>query len=280
MKPVILYRTDRPYMPPEELGIALKHFECFNSRMLIQKDQTVIARYCVDIYSELYRDVQLAGSRLINNVTQEAFVSDMQNWVPVLGDLTPMTWDRLECVPGKLDDPQPLILKGQTNSIKAFWKTHMYAPNKRAACEVYNRLCQDGRVGDQKIFIRKFIPLKQYPIQDISGIPVTKEIRIFVLDGEPLCGGFYWANHVDEMIGGHPDEMVIPTLESVPKPFLQEVLKRIGDQCRFYVVDVAETQSGDWIVIELNSGQQSGLSCVNPDELYGALAGRLSVVSI
>lgn len=34
------------------------------------------------------------------------------------------------------------------------------------------------------------------------------------------------------------------------------------------MIDVAQTESGDWIVIELNDGQMSGLSENNPEILY------------
>ena len=33
-------------------------------------------------------------------------------------------------------------------------------------------------------------------------------------------------------------------------------------------IDVAQTESGEWIVVELNDGQMSGLSENNPEVLY------------
>jgi len=44
----------------------------------------------------------------------------------------------------------------------------------------------------------------------------------------------------------------------------------------YFVVDVAETDSGDWILIELNDGTMSGISENNPDVLYCNLAAVLS----
>jgi hypothetical protein len=44
----------------------------------------------------------------------------------------------------------------------------------------------------------------------------------------------------------------------------------------FGVVDVAQARDGRWIVIETNDGQMSGLSCVNPDELYDNMARALA----
>ena len=37
----------------------------------------------------------------------------------------------------------------------------------------------------------------------------------------------------------------------------------------------ARTGAGDWIVVELNDGQQSGLSAVDPEDLYRALRAAL-----
>jgi hypothetical protein len=54
----------------------------------------------------------------------------------------------------------------------------------------------------------------------------------------------------------------------VPQAFLAEVNERIKLHANFYVVDVAQTEKGDWIVIELNDGQQSGLSDNSPVALY------------
>jgi hypothetical protein len=46
------------------------------------------------------------------------------------------------------------------------------------------------------------------------------------------------------------------------------VIDRVGDRANFYAVDVAQTVAGDWIVIELNDGQMSGLSENDPEILY------------
>lgn len=56
-------------------------------------------------------------------------------------------------------------------------------------------------------------------------------------------------------------------MNEVPKEFIQEVIEKIGDEVPFYVVDVAKTDEGNWIVIELNDGQMSGLSA-NPPKIF------------
>jgi hypothetical protein len=40
----------------------------------------------------------------------------------------------------------------------------------------------------------------------------------------------------------------------------------------FAVFDVAQTEAGNWILIELNAGIQSGLSMIDSDEFYKNLS--------
>jgi len=49
-----------------------------------------------------------------------------------------------------------------------------------------------------------------------------------------------------------------------------DVLTRKG--IPFFVVDVAETVSGGWTVIEINDGQMSGLSMIDPVAFYQSLS--------
>lgn len=36
-------------------------------------------------------------------------------------------------------------------------------------------------------------------------------------------------------------------------------------------MDIAQKEDGGWVVVELNDGSMSGLSCIDPDELYNNL---------
>ena len=58
---------------------------------------------------------------------------------------------------------------------------------------------------------------------------------------------------------------------NIPESFLEGILDAIGDEIRFYVVDVARTKKGNWMVVELNDGLMSGLSMCDPEEMYGNL---------
>lgn len=269
IKPVILYRGGRECMDGEELKAASNYFPCITSRMAIERDQFVIGRYSVlPFYRELELDTLSVGARLINTYEQHLYVADLQNWVADLDGLTPRTWDRLDAIP----DQGPFILKGATNSKKFQWKTHMFARDKREAGEVYSRLCEDGLIGQQQIYIRAYVPLMTY-FEDVIGLPVTKEYRFFVYKEEILSGGYYWSSHAVELEEQFGPEEFNPN--KVPRSFLREVLRKIGTKVSFYTLDVAETSGGDWIVIELNDGQMSGLSMNDPMVLYAQLAAHM-----
>ena len=50
---------------------------------------------------------------------------------------------------------------------------------------------------------------------------------------------------------------------------------RLHGLASFFVLDVAETASGEWIVVEVNDAQMSGLSGVDPAKLYANMANVL-----
>lgn len=258
MRPIILYRGIE--FEKEELSVASNYFLCTNRRPEIQPGDLVIGRYSLlPYYAEQEEDIIYVGAQLINDYNQHRYIADMGNYLVDLHDLTPKTWTDITAIP----DKGPFVLKGETNSRKNNWLRDMYAEDKKQAIEVHNRLTNDGLLSTQKIYIRQYVPLVKY-MDGVNGMPVTKEFRFFIAYGKILCGGYYWQNYVDDM--GFK-----PNVNEVPREFLQKVIARIGNQSNFYVIDVGQTLSGEWIVIELNDGQQSGLSCNDPDDLYDNL---------
>lgn len=243
-----------------EISTIKKYFHTTSSRVGI-KDKTVIARYSAyPFYKELEEDLKSQGSCLINTSRQYNFIADLGNYTDVLGELTPKTWNHLDQVP---DSEFPIIVKGATSGKKFLWNSHMFAKNRAKAIDVMCKLQDDGLVGEQSIYYRKFIPLKTYLI-GFHGLPITKEFRVFVYNGKILSKGFYWSNYVEDL----PE---VPNVDDIPEEFLSKVIDTIGNRAMFYAVDVAETADGGWIVVELNDGQMSGLSENDPEVLYSNL---------
>lgn len=268
MKPIVLMRSSLAEQAEKEE--AERHFQVIERRTLIPSNRLVICRYsALPYYKELEEDVKELGSQLINSYNQHLFVADMKNWYPILEEYTPMTWFTLAEVPY---GSGPFVLKGATNSKKNQFFTHMFAKDKREAIEVFGRLSDDGFVGYQSIYIRQYARLRKLcaPITSNSP-PVSEEYRFFVLDGRILCGGFYWSEYLDAI----PEKEQIG-INQVPLNFLQEVVDLVAPHIRFFVLDVARRFDDHWIVIELNDGQQSGLSSISLAELYAPLAAMLA----
>lgn len=252
---VILYRGSD--FEKEELSEAHQFFECLTRRPDIQAGDLVIGRYSLwPYYVDQAKDIEYVGAKLINNYQQHRYIADLQNYVMDLNELTPRTWRNLEDLPSK----GPFIVKGETNSRKSNWKQDMYAPDKKTASKIFFRLMNDSLIGQQNIYIRQYVPMITY-MEGVNGMPITKEFRFFVAYRQILSGGYYWQNYVDDL----PE---VPSPNEVPQEFLREVIDRVGDQSNFYTIDVGIAVNGRPFVVELNEGQQAGLSCNDAFTMY------------
>lgn len=270
MDPIILYRKDIDWKYEED--IARSYFPCTNSRMTIKKNSLVIPRFsAVPFYKELEFDINYVESRLINTYNQHLYISDLGNWYLDLIGYTPKTWERIHDIP----ENTSFILKGETNSKKFSWRTHMFAENKKEAIQVYSRLMNDSVLQYQKIYIREYVKLEKLT-DGLQDLPISREYRFFVYKNIILSGGFYWSSHYDQLI----EDKIILNEKEVPIDFLNKIIKKIqnttfGHAPDFYVIDVAKTDNGNWIVVELNDGSMSGLCQNDPEILYSNLKTNL-----
>jgi len=265
MRPVILFRKyDDTFQ--EELIVAKQCFYTTDSRMDIKKGDMVVGRYSVlPFYKEQERDILKVGAHLINTYEHHRFLANIKNWYPHFKNITPKTWFSPSDVP---KDERGFVLKGETNSKKFLWNTHMFADTWDDMMKVYCRLLDDTLIGQQEICIRKYEPLKTF-LYGVNGLPITNEFRIFVIEQEILGCGYYWSNFSDDL-----KERVICTT-APPRDWTQEVIKPVC--ANFFVIDVAQKENGEWIVMELNDGQMSGLSDVPAVTLYGSLYNYFTV---
>lgn len=266
MEPCIFYRES--LMEDDELKAARKYFPCYSSRIHVPKETLVIGRYSVlPFYREQEYDFQAQNCKLINSYRMHNWIADIGSWAnddeKFLGGFTPQTWDRLEDIP----EEGPFVLKGQTNSRKHQWNTHMFAKNKKEAIDVYGRLLEDSLIGQQKIYIRKYIPFKRLDT-GINGLPITKEYRVFSAYGKFLSAGYYWASHSEDL-------EIIPSVSDLPMPFVESILEKVGMYANFSAVDFAQDENGIWWIVEINDGQMAGLSLNKPEDLYSNLRNLL-----
>ena len=89
-------------------------------------------------------------------------------------------------------------------------------------------------------------------------MPLTKEFRLFFLNGQLLQVMHYWdeGNYADLK----PDLSKFCNIAKKVKSF-------------FFTMDIAKTDSDQWIIIELGDGQVSGLPYnVNLNEFYSKIS--------
>jgi hypothetical protein len=158
----------------------------------------------------------------------------------------------------------PLIVKDYVKSQKHRWKEACFIPSARDPEAVrrvtarFIELQDDGLCGG--LVFREFVELEPLTTHSKSGMPLTKEFRIFFLDGQPLLTVEYWEE------GDYRDELP-------PGDLFLDVAARV--KSRLFTMDVARRTDGRWIVMELGDGQVAGLpDRLDPHRFYEALAGR------
>jgi ATP-grasp domain-containing protein len=117
----------------------------------------------------------------------------------------------------------------------------------------------------QRIVVREFIPLRLVGIQSPTTLPKSFEFRTFWWKGRCVGFGPYWT-------GEH--YTCTPQERSAATAVAGVAAERLG--VTFLVVDVAQTQDGPWIVIEVNDGQDSGYAGVHPLAMWRGVLEELS----
>jgi hypothetical protein len=241
--------------------IFCKKYHLFRSN--ISKNTITVGRYSVlPFYEELCQELKQRNSFLINSFSQHNFIAKME-YIDVIKEYTPATYFEWHGLP-----EGQYVVKGLTNSRKHQWKHQMFAHSKSEIPKVVSRLMDDSLVRDQGVAVREYIPLKQFDI-GINDLPITNEWRVFVCYGKIVDYGYYWSNF--------PEHKPYDTLPKEALDLLDTVIEKLKSYANFFVLDLAETKDGKWIVIEMNDGQMSGLSMIEPISFYTNLKKIMDV---
>lgn len=263
LKPTILMRIGTRRTEEEEYEAARRNMETVTSRCECN-GALVVGRYSVlPYYEDLESDLGGHGSRLINSHKQHEWIAGFK-YYDVLRDFTFPSWTEDEFY--RSNDDGPFVVKGATNSKKHHWNTMMFAKDRREAVMVGIKLREDALIGYQPLIYRKYVPLVTYEI-GLNGLPFTNEHRLFFLGERLVASGYYWTE---------ADDIDSPKLTDEGMEFARSVAKIAAHHVNFFVLDIGEKQEGGWILIEVNDGQMSGLSMIDPEVFYKNLAEALS----
>lgn len=274
VRPVILFRASAGG-GEEERAIAAKYFRVVSLRTEVKPGELVIPRYsALPIRHELVGDIKNLGATLANSQRGHSWIADM-DWRHDLKLFTPRTWDENEFP--SCDHQGPFVVKGKTNSRKNSWLTRMFAKDRQAAVRVVGELLQDPEIVEQGIVYREFVPLRTFET-DFTGLPVSNEWRFVFWRTTLLAHGFYWSTGSDEA-----KARAKLAFSNQATRLARQAARIAAEHVTFFVIDVAEKAvSGGpldphprgnlgWTVIEVNSGEQAGLSEIDPDTFYAAL---------
>ena len=226
------------------------------------------------IYAQLFVALEERGATLVNTPQQYRHCHYLPESYPIIAHQTPQTvWLPLsgeinfDAITTKLKPfgDKPLIVKDYVKSRKHEWLQSCFISRADDAAEVErvvrNFVEGQGDGLNEGLVFRQFVPLRSVGTHVRSGAPISQEFRLWFWKNELLYWSSYWE-------GGEYANDVPP---------LEEFEKLARDiQSHFFSMDVAQTQSGRWIVIELGDGQVAGLSSPNDVEpFYEKLAQHI-----
>jgi len=255
MQPVLLFRVDRD--SESELEAARRNWPVEHDRAAC-REQLVVGRYSVlPFYEALEQDLSQRGCRLINTHAQHCWIANFEYYA-LFRDVTPDSWSEAEF---NAAPDGAFVLKGRTNSFKHRWSELMFASSKEEALDKAAVLRERQVIAQQGLIFRRFVPLETFG-HTSSGLPIANEWRFFFVGTRLISHGYYWTRFA-------PDAK--PVLDPAGLALAHECAARAANHATFFVVDLARTAAGTWILIELNDGQTSGLAAIDADEFYREL---------
>jgi hypothetical protein len=220
---------------------------------------TAIGRFGVATnYDEIYQQLAAAGILLVHSPEQHLLASELPRWYPLLEGLTPKSLWFSE--PPDIAVIQetiglPLFLKGsrQTSRHQAALSIIRSAEDYYRAIEIYR---QDPILKWQDFVCREFVQLRPVPSEPTEKIPASFEFRSFWWRGQCVGVGQYWSTSYN----WNSEE------EKAALAIAQTAALRLN--LPFVVIDIAQTITGQWIVIECNDAQESGYAAISPFALW------------
>jgi hypothetical protein len=206
-------------------------------------------------YQALYDALLVRGLELINSPAAYRACHYLPESYPLIRDATPATvWLPLDAC-GDLDTimallapfgDRPVIVKDYVKSRKHEWFEACYIPSaadRQAVARVVTRFLElQGDDISEGLVFRAYVAFQPIGAHPQSGMPLTREHRLFFLDGALLADAPYWDAPID-------------LTAELPIDHFRNVAARVPS--RFFTMDVAQRIDGR--IVELGDGQVAGL---------------------
>ncbi|RYD43406.1 MAG: DUF4343 domain-containing protein [Verrucomicrobiaceae bacterium] len=113
----------------------------------------------------------------------------------------------------------------------------------------------------QDLVCREFVKLRPVAGGTAGKVPAAFEFRTFWWRGQLVGEGRYWRDA--DLYSWSPTE------RDAALAVAARAVAALG--CIFPVIDLAQKESGEWIVIECNDGMESGYAAVPPISIWQAV---------
>jgi len=155
----------------------------------------------------------------------------------------------------------PIIVKDYVKSEKHHWKEACFIPNASDIAKVnaivHTFIELRGDYLNEGLVFRQFEELKYLTQHSKSGMPLTKEYRLFFINKKTVLLSPYWEEGTYHETSVELDEFI-------------EIAQTIDSN--FFTMDIAQKKNGEWIVMELGDGQVAGLpESMDVNEFYDKL---------
>lgn len=242
------------------------YFRCSHPPFFAPDTPCVLRVGAVGNYIDRYAQWSELGLRPVNSPAEHARASELEDWYPLLQDLTPRTrvFDRLPPVEAiEAEFAWPVFLKGSRQTSKHNAKLSVIADRAHYAwaVEQYRR---DPVLHWQRPAVREFVPLAPVAGGIAGKVPASLEFRSFWWRGRCVGWGRYWYQAAGYACADIDDGLALAA----------EAARRL--QVPFLVVDIAKTADGRWIVIECNDAQESGYAAASPRAIWEAVLARVA----
>jgi hypothetical protein len=206
-----------------------------------------------------------------NTLAQHQDAQEFDRFYPKLAELTPKS-----CI---IESPEesaaafetvgggPVFVKGVIQSRKSRgWKACV-AENIAELEILVRHLLELENRSRGRVVVRQLVPLRHTRNAPGNDFPLGREFRLFVLLGKIVGLGYYWE-------GDDPLSVLTPTEERTVRHLATEAAIRVASP--YISVDIGQTETGEWIVIETGDAQFSGLSRVSPLILWRQIKQQMS----
>jgi hypothetical protein len=251
-----------------EIDLALKRLPQANGTPLLYRGWIVTE----ELYRRFHAALSARGYSLVSSAADYAEVTYFPNYYPKIREESPpavwtdtpdsyLAWS----LSRKLGDG-PFVIKDHIKSAKHLWHEACFVP-KGTGRENFERIAENLKNEQGDTFFRGFV-VKQYETLRSRGpspreYPMCEEYRLFFWKRQLLIASHYHRqseNRVDW------------------SPFVN-LAQRFD--APFFTMDVAQTETGNWIVVDMGAGECSSLPpSLEPMEFYRRIAEAGTVPGI